>query len=432
MPSYRDGRVCCESAEECAKLNKDYPLCSELIAYADYQSGAECAGEEVAKTCSGSSTQACGCKGMGVQTRTCNTTTGQWSAWGACSISDACECTDPQPASSQTCNICGTQTRTVTCNTATGQWDTSAWTQCDKEESECGGTKTCDDWLFEFEYDGADPCSQANKVFPEDLWDATLPENASVEEFIATCCASCPEGEYPSRGMCCPVGSEAVYNDKGEWVCSDCSRLGPNYYYDDGGEYGGECKPKFVPHPARLTMVYGDSNVYIDFQETGTPCQYNYTGTPVSACVGDPEENLCAQCDASAKECNISCYEQEDIADIVADLNRKQYLSGRHVNKGYCSASFQSVNNSNNATGGVLVALANRGDGNRLICSGGGSYIYWRDMVSEECENGCGGKSEVRSIAVSFSSFWGSGFQITQGCFRPELRQFFGYTCRAE
>ncbi len=74
---------------------------------------------------------------MGVQTRTCNTTTGQWSAWGACSISDACECTDPQPASSQTCNGCGTQTRTVTCNTATGQWDTGAWSECDKEISDC-------------------------------------------------------------------------------------------------------------------------------------------------------------------------------------------------------------------------------------------------------------------------------------------------------
>ncbi len=44
MPSYRDGRLCCESAEECAKLNKDYPLCSSLIVRADYQSGAECAG----------------------------------------------------------------------------------------------------------------------------------------------------------------------------------------------------------------------------------------------------------------------------------------------------------------------------------------------------------------------------------------------------
>lgn len=66
MPSYRDGRLCCDSAEQCAKLNKNYPLCSELTAKADYTSGAECSAGEVPdntpKTCEGSSTQACGCK----------------------------------------------------------------------------------------------------------------------------------------------------------------------------------------------------------------------------------------------------------------------------------------------------------------------------------------------------------------------------------
>ena len=239
MPSYRDGRVCCDSAEQCAKLNKDYPLCSELIAYADYQSGSECAGEEEPKTCTGSSTQACGCKGMGVQTRTCNTTTGQWSAWGACSISDACECTDPQPASSQTCNICGTQTRTVTCNTATGQWDTSAWGNCSKTEEECSGTKTCDDWSLDQDVDGL--CLQAGKIFSMDFLDATLPENASVEEFSATCCASCPEGEYPSNGLCCPegaVGDQRV-------VIGDFSRDGVDFGRFQGfleGHGGKDCR----------------------------------------------------------------------------------------------------------------------------------------------------------------------------------------------
>ena len=45
MPSYADGRLCCESEAECAKLNKDYPLCSDLIARADYQNGLACEGE---------------------------------------------------------------------------------------------------------------------------------------------------------------------------------------------------------------------------------------------------------------------------------------------------------------------------------------------------------------------------------------------------
>ena len=47
MPSYADGRICCENETECLKLNKDYPLCSELLAKADYDDGTACAGEEL-------------------------------------------------------------------------------------------------------------------------------------------------------------------------------------------------------------------------------------------------------------------------------------------------------------------------------------------------------------------------------------------------
>ena len=147
MPSYRDGRLCCDSAEQCAKLNKNYPLCSELTAKADYTSGTECsAGEEpdnTPKTCEGSSTQACGCKNGGTQTRTCDTTTGTWSAWSACSISDSCECKGTQPASSQSCNTCGIQTRPITCNSATGEWVPGEWGACDKTAEECATDEDC-------------------------------------------------------------------------------------------------------------------------------------------------------------------------------------------------------------------------------------------------------------------------------------------------
>lgn len=47
MPSYEDGRICCENATECLKLNKDYPLCSDLVYKPDYQDGLACAGEDV-------------------------------------------------------------------------------------------------------------------------------------------------------------------------------------------------------------------------------------------------------------------------------------------------------------------------------------------------------------------------------------------------
>ena len=46
MPSYADGRICCANDTEtaCLKLNKDYPLCSELTSRADYDNGLSCEG----------------------------------------------------------------------------------------------------------------------------------------------------------------------------------------------------------------------------------------------------------------------------------------------------------------------------------------------------------------------------------------------------
>ena len=180
MPSYADGRICC-TGDGCGKLNKNYPRCDDLTDKSktpDYQSGAECAGIPPVIECTGSATRACGCKNGGTQTRTCDTSTGTWSAWSACSIADACscegestracgcqgkgtqtrtcdtsngtwgawgtcsaadacECTETKPMSRNICNRCGWKTREVTCDTSTGQWNTGEWSECDKTEEEC-------------------------------------------------------------------------------------------------------------------------------------------------------------------------------------------------------------------------------------------------------------------------------------------------------
>ena len=142
MPSCADGRICCENETECLKLNKDYPLCSELLAKADYDDGTACAGTTTPAVppviqCPGSATEKCGCNNAGERTRTCNTSTGEWSEWSACPVADECECTGTKPATSQTCNSCGTQTRTVTCNTSTGEWSAGSWSTCSKTTAEC-------------------------------------------------------------------------------------------------------------------------------------------------------------------------------------------------------------------------------------------------------------------------------------------------------
>ena len=126
MPSYTDGRICCDTqaaGNQCDRLNKDYPSCSELIARADYTITAQDCNPPLA--CSGESTQACGCNNSGTQTRTCDSTTGTWSAWSACTGTH-CDCPNEGYGTTRYCNCNGTQTRT--CNTSTGTWN--GWGTC--------------------------------------------------------------------------------------------------------------------------------------------------------------------------------------------------------------------------------------------------------------------------------------------------------------
>ena len=136
MPSYADGRICCDTdapGNQCDKLNKDYPPCNQLIARADYTATEESCNPPI--PCPGASEQSCGCNNSGTQTRTCDTTTGQWSAWSACQ-GVHCECapeggyTNTRPCG---CNNSGTQTRT--CDTSTGTW--GAWGSCTVADCEC-------------------------------------------------------------------------------------------------------------------------------------------------------------------------------------------------------------------------------------------------------------------------------------------------------
>ena len=205
MPSYRDGRICCENAEECAKLNKDYPLCQDLIAYADYQNGMECAGTPSETGCSGSSVRSCGCLQKGTQTRSCDTSTGQWSEWGACSIEQACDCAaisgEAPAAETQACNSCGTQTRSYVCDTSNGTWQAGEWSSCSKSEAECES-----------------PCPD-DQVWNAITKECECPPNKMLDTATNTCvCKNAEEkeackGEYVGGGL---IGNN-IYQ-MGTWV----------------------------------------------------------------------------------------------------------------------------------------------------------------------------------------------------------------------
>ncbi|MCQ2410883.1 MAG: prepilin-type N-terminal cleavage/methylation domain-containing protein, partial [Elusimicrobiaceae bacterium] len=134
MPSYEDGRVCC-SGSYCSSLNKDYPLCEDLVSRSDYKSGAACAVEEPSIPdpdplgCTGESRRVCGCQGRGVQERECDSTTGTWGDWSSCSIDDCQECTGDAKRLCG-CNNEGFQLRE--CDPLTGTW--SAWGACSIED----------------------------------------------------------------------------------------------------------------------------------------------------------------------------------------------------------------------------------------------------------------------------------------------------------
>ena len=219
MPSYADGRICCENEAECAKLNKDYPLCSALIARADYQSGAECAGEPEEKQCTGSSTQSCGCSNGGTQTRTCDTSTGTWSGWSACSISDACSC---EGESTRACGCQGKGTQTRTCNTSNGTW--GEWGECQVTECEYG-TRS----------DGS--CRElVMKYRPSSTGTATIP--------------ACPVASNPTmtstdcRNLRCPSSGNTITYTVGSWDTTCDADTGPGHAYTGNvsavkKEYGG-------------------------------------------------------------------------------------------------------------------------------------------------------------------------------------------------
>ena len=176
MPSYADGRLCCESEAECAKLNKDYPLCSDLIARADYQNGLACEGDPLYIECVGEATQACGCQNAGIKTRTCDTSTGTWSDWGGCSVGACKTCSGSDWTR---CGCDGAGIAYGTCNPLTGEWE---WGNCDvgdcKEcnpatqppyQKSCGSCGTqyfdvqCDkingNWYISWSSDCEDPCA---------------------------------------------------------------------------------------------------------------------------------------------------------------------------------------------------------------------------------------------------------------------------------
>ena len=88
-------------------------------------------GEKQEIQCTGSSSQNCGCNGKGIQTRTCDTSTGTWSAWSKCSIDD-CSCSDRSYKLAHKSECCPSQPQSDgDCWTYKWRWETlKDWGEC--------------------------------------------------------------------------------------------------------------------------------------------------------------------------------------------------------------------------------------------------------------------------------------------------------------
>ena len=228
MPSYRDGRLCCDSAEQCAKLNKNYPLCSELTAKADYTSGAECAADvpetpDPTYECTASKVVSRSCQtGCGTETRsaTCNTSNGQWE-YGAWNIS---ACTPEPAAETKECGAgySGTQTRSAVCKNdawVMGDWTGTCTPTCDM---------TSDAVLYRAqncEMGGHNP-NWKKGVWSTDTCSCTCPAGTTMDEegaciVITTC--DMTSDDVLNRAQSCEAGAHNPNWKKGVWSTDTCS-----------------------------------------------------------------------------------------------------------------------------------------------------------------------------------------------------------------
>ena len=242
MPSYLDGRICCEGAE-CDKLNKDYPTCTDLTQKADYEEETDCAATGIAPTpsCSGPSVETCGCNGAGTRSRTCDPDTGTWSDWSGCSAPEACECTDDEY---EDCD-CGQ--RVHQCDPLTGQWsgydDSGCSAYQDGVQTE---TEPCDISGSKFRSRNVRHCGDVDSP-KEILDDWTSWDMSSCEEkgFWKEC-TTAPAGDAcydmyrHTAGRADADATDEPFVDVGDYSCSNNAVslcVGVNPLPADGNSY---------------------------------------------------------------------------------------------------------------------------------------------------------------------------------------------------
>ena len=263
MPSYADGRICCEGAG-CSSLNKDYPLCNTLvIASADKKVDTQCA-----PVCSGSAqTRNCACdtgytsnSGYSTDTEQQRCVNGNWEWPGArCKSRAGCRdvnaCTGSAPT--YTCDCAagwsGTSTATENKICQSGHWvipspKCTSTQGCTKLCTGSAPTYTCDcasGWSGTSTATGNKVCDNGNWVIPSPKCTSTqgCTKNCTGSAPSYTCdCASGYHGTSTATGSkVCQNGSWVIPSPKCTSTQGCCSGNAPTYNCDCQSGYTGTC-----------------------------------------------------------------------------------------------------------------------------------------------------------------------------------------------
>ena len=365
IQSYADGGICCSDVETggCEKLNKNYPICSASTPSTSVCAvpgpGAVC---EVPGETTQTDTQRCGCTNSGTKegTRTFDSVACEWGdwTWGSCSEQETnCpSCTEGETRESgephcgkqareichgntwesysdadvsftaeelANCDLCdtaepveqdceqgdGKQTRTKTCNTSTGRFEYSDWdvSACTTESTTCdaANTRWYDEEMDAQAVELVDACYAKGMDINLDRQISGKLENLTKEQMIAACCECCPSG--------------TAFTNTGTEVCSRCSDLGKNYFYDASNGSCGGCSQRFKPRDT--DVLVSTLGVYANYErQESSRCRVEegYTGTSLSY-----SKKPCSTCDANAETCEETGYSSQ--ADSVMMEIRREY-----------------------------------------------------------------------------------------------------------
>ena len=162
MPSYADGRLCCEGSE-CNKLNKDYPTCGELQAKADYRGvPADCMAEGTCNEADRPADETRPCpEGYGQQYRRAICVNGEWTFEGSEWVGECAAC-GPEHYENETVEIncyedCGKGKLEYHC--VNGEWKGISVVPCPEQQAP-KSCPTCGETIFA-------ECDKTNPDKPE-------------------------------------------------------------------------------------------------------------------------------------------------------------------------------------------------------------------------------------------------------------------------